>query len=950
MEEEAKQQKRNPSTAEQERRDAEMARRVAGMDLKATPIPVSSQQPYSSASIDGDSKPRALPTHGRRHSEIPPASSIEYNGGTGAATHCRRVTLNDYDAVNQRPQQFHDSPKVSSRSGSRSRAHSSGGGGSGAARPSQQQGAALGEKLEYARRLQENAFSSLHRRQNSGNNTEESDLELAIRMQQQEHQQNANRGYGQDPNVRSVPLMGSNTSLSSASWSSVPTQTRPKGRASLEETIGDGSALATFMAESGTSFSDMSTDFLNDLMGVAGTNSRPGNAGNPVPPPASQQERSTKTSPNGPWGHSSTRSGDFSTATNGSSRSAVTATGSRATGPSSRYAHSSQPESRESPRVSAHPVAQPVYTNSPITRSSQNGQTTNPSVASPAYYSGTTRPANVSSATEVIPVRSTAQATSQVPHPQQSAPPSKSEESTSPPSESHKPKRKGQRRRSFLSFGRSSSGDNDADAIPGVPGDIPPPPKGVPGAIPDAPPLSVAPAKRPTTANAAFNGNTAYHHQRRASAPQSPLTGQPQNGHYRVSPQGQPTHSRRVSAGAMPGNLPLTTNRGGNPGGRPMGNNSPSVCAVCYRTSGPFLAALDRKYHPECFRCKACNEQIDPYGQFKVKEDERGRKTPYHRECHAKVVGIQCTVCRHRIPVSSNGTVEYVKHPFFDKELMCRRHAKNQGRVCAGCRRFEPVDRPFIDLSDAQRCVCPSCFRSVVVDHRDIPRIWESVLSFFEHYLKLPVWNALRDTPVLLVGADALNDQLSHDCSVHCGAKQLMCAAASVTDRASHGRRFKLPTLRYEKSTGSFESLDDRAFYEIPSVESSPSAVALSAILCLCGLPRDLTATVLAHEATHAWLKLHPNYRQRLPPEVEEGCAQLVAMLFLTHGLGPASRTSDADGPSDEQLRQYYKFCIERDSTDMYGASYRRAAKAYRDIGIEALLSHVLHYGGFPHT
>jgi hypothetical protein len=51
---------------------------------------------------------------------------------------------------------------------------------------------------------------------------------------------------------------------------------------------------------------------------------------------------------------------------------------------------------------------------------------------------------------------------------------------------------------------------------------------------------------------------------------------------------------------------------------------------------------------------------------------------------------------------------------------------------------------------------------------------------------------------------------------------------------------------------------------------------------------------------------------------------------------------------TDEKLRQYFKFSIETDSNEIYGGGFRKAAKAYAEIGIEALLSHVVNYQEFP--
>jgi len=171
------------------------------------------------------------------------------------------------------------------------------------------------------------------------------------------------------------------------------------------------------------------------------------------------------------------------------------------------------------------------------------------------------------------------------------------------------------------------------------------------------------------------------------------------------------------------------------------------------------------------------------------------------------------------------------------------------------------------------------------------------------------------------------------------------------------GRKFKLAAMKFNKNNLSFEACDVEArgfsFFQVPDASKVNPDASVTAILCLSGLPRDLAASVLAHEAIHAWIKLHPRFdiQYPIPPQVEEGCAQLVAMLFLTDGLdAAATETYDDGGPSDEKLRQYFKFSIETDDHEIYGEGYRKAAKAYSNIGIEALLSHVVLYQDFPET
>jgi len=71
-------------------------------------------------------------------------------------------------------------------------------------------------------------------------------------------------------------------------------------------------------------------------------------------------------------------------------------------------------------------------------------------------------------------------------------------------------------------------------------------------------------------------------------------------------------------------------------------------------------------------------------------------------------------------------------------------------------------------------------------------------------------------------------------------------------------------------------------------------------------------------------------------------------MLFLNDGLERASQEGGENGPSDEKLRQFFKFSIESDTNEVYGEGYHLAARSYAKIGLEALLSHVVNYQTFP--
>jgi len=438
-----------------------------------------------------------------------------------------------------------------------------------------------------------------------------------------------------------------------------------------------------------------------------------------------------------------------------------------------------------------------------------------------------------------------------------------------------------------------------------------------------------------------------------------PIASHPQEGR---APGGKANIPRATAVGRATAGA--STPNGGV--GRTSKSSSTPICCVCKKAAPSYLSTLGKKYHPECFRCMGCHEPIDHSAPFAYTVGDGGQKHPLHRKCYAELFGIKCAVCRRSIPTGTDGKVSYVKHPFFDKERMCPRHAQNPGRRCTGCHRFEPEGDGFADLGDAGRCVCMSCCRSVIVDSSDAKPLWGMVVRFFEDVLSLPLWGSMRDTPVLVVGYDALNDQLQSAGGAHSGSSQIMTRGLCLSEHQS-GRRIPVQRMHYDIDSCRFLAGDEEdkgfTFFQVPDPSKINPNSSVTAILCLSGLPRDLTASILAHEATHAWFKLHPNFNVRspIPLQVEEGCCQLMAYLFLQYldsqgvaeGHTPSTDRSTGsgsktDGPTDEQLRQYFKFSIETDESEAYGFGYRMAAQAYSAIGIEALMSHVVMYRKFP--
>ena len=375
-------------------------------------------------------------------------------------------------------------------------------------------------------------------------------------------------------------------------------------------------------------------------------------------------------------------------------------------------------------------------------------------------------------------------------------------------------------------------------------------------------------------------------------------------------------------------------------------------CTICNKIVIMPLSALGRIYHAKCFKCMGCHAVIDPNEPFSVVTGDDGQKYPMHTSCHSELYGYRCSVCARKIQSGADGMIKFVKHPFFEHEIMCSHHTREDVRQCSGCGRFEPFGKSFTDLHDGKRCLCDACIRTCILDSADAKPLWESVLNFFEHNLGLPIWSDMKNIPVLIVGQYVLNEQQRCEHTGHGGSEQIMTRGLCLSEH-QRGYKFLLPSLRFDRKQTSLLPTDAESsghtYFQIPDATHSNPHASVTAILCLSGLPSDLTASILAHEATHAWIKLNPNFdpTRPIPAQIEEGCCQLIAMLFLTDGLQDISSDS-RDGPSDKKLRQYFKYSIESDRNEIYGEGYRKAAKAYAQIGIEALLSHVVNYRDWP--
>ncbi|PRW57394.1 DA1-related 1-like [Chlorella sorokiniana] len=287
----------------------------------------------------------------------------------------------------------------------------------------------------------------------------------------------------------------------------------------------------------------------------------------------------------------------------------------------------------------------------------------------------------------------------------------------------------------------------------------------------------------------------------------------------------------------------------------------------------------------------------------------------------------KCDVCGDYVPEEANRRIVWSEQPFW-KQRYCPAHAQDGTPRCAGCDRLQPQGEEWGELHDSRQ-LCLSCLGSVVTDTRDAQPLWQNVLSYFASLgMALPAV-----PPMMLVDSSALND-------------------AEAQETRGRGRGGG-PVFHVRGLTLTEEFRSLRSVLRLPggnpfavrseTVQVGPTRHEVTAILVLYGLPRLLTGCILAHECTHAYLRMSGFAAHRpLLAQVEEGLCQLMALLWLE-----AQQGSYKDA-WEERLAAYLGNQIRTDQSEVYGDGFRMALDAYQVHGLVKLLAHVKQAGAFP--
>lgn len=350
-------------------------------------------------------------------------------------------------------------------------------------------------------------------------------------------------------------------------------------------------------------------------------------------------------------------------------------------------------------------------------------------------------------------------------------------------------------------------------------------------------------------------------------------------------------------------------------------------CGQSIRVWQGGVSVAGKRVHEWCFVCKGCSKPL-PTGDPFVVGDNGGL---YHSPCHRQAFHPRCSCCGEFLPQDTDGTIRF-KHQAFWHIKYCAHHDSDGTPRCHACSRLQPQgSSEWVGVDGRHSCL--DCLATMVRDTREVQPLYDDILQLYRSFgMPLPT-----RPPLILVESAALNEASSRErCPDHGRAL------------ADEGPQFHTRGLCLSEEWRTIRTVVGQrqagnswlqALPKMQQVESSRWDV--TAILVLCALPRLLTGSILAHEVMHAWLRL--SGFPRLPAQVEEGLAQLMALQWL-------ERQCPLQGSFEERLQSHLGEQIRSDTTDVYGDGFRAALNSFQQLdgNLAEVLRHVKQTGQLP--
>ena len=198
----------------------------------------------------------------------------------------------------------------------------------------------------------------------------------------------------------------------------------------------------------------------------------------------------------------------------------------------------------------------------------------------------------------------------------------------------------------------------------------------------------------------------------------------------------------------------------------------------------------------------------------------------------------------------------YQYHPFFGKaQRICSTHPLNSVIQCVSCSRYQTRGDPFAAIGTSSARICPACARTAILDNGAAKMLYEHVLQFMESQGLDMFDGKMKNIPVILADENSLDRQSS---SIGCEAKgqkrgltiwrEMHVPIPNVLSMAKSASKLM------KRVIGSKEASSNGGEDEVKrNVWAGTRHVDVVKILCLKGLPRNLMASILAHEGEHVF-------------------------------------------------------------------------------------------------
>lgn len=393
------------------------------------------------------------------------------------------------------------------------------------------------------------------------------------------------------------------------------------------------------------------------------------------------------------------------------------------------------------------------------------------------------------------------------------------------------------------------------------------------------------------------------------------------------------------------------------------------TCHGCRKPiTGQYITALDRSWHPDCFRCAGCGRAI---GQENFHTQDR---RPYHAACYHQRFSPRCAGCGQPITSAYTTALGKTWHP--------------EHFVCARCKQpfsgggFFERDGNAYCQRDYQELFGMRCAAGgeLIGQRRYFEKEGKTYCE--DHYWQL-FGKRCAIGGEYLKGEYVVNGWGDTYCKLHahglaecCSCQRPICTSLTgggvsfadgrsvchrcrrtAIDTAAQGQ----PVLAHVRRSMAGFGLDvgsvDTTLRLVDQNEllrrsrktysKQPSGMAshvtttrdgnvierkVEAILILHGLPQEYFAAIAAHELCHTYLFM--NEFPDLDPMVEEGLCELAAYLWLNRQNTPESA---------------FRLKLMSENEDpIYGRGFRAARSAYDRHGLAAVLRHVKRTSRFP--